>query len=416
MRILQVFNRYLERGGEEESVERISNVLAKRHEVFHCYFDSRMWTHESTGFDNIRHILWMFYNPGAVERFRRQVQACRPDLILVHNVFPVGSIGVLREATRLGIPVFHVVHNFRPFSVNGYLWADGHLIPQGLKRNFIPEVLAGAWQDSRPKTAVLAGVLWVMHLMGIYDQIDCWLAISRFMRDAFVGAGIPAEKVFVLRHSWNARRGSLEPEARSQSAEGPSLLFLGRLTESKGVEVLLKAWELAAAKAPSAKLFIGGSGPMEKLVSRAAAKLPRCEYVGQVGGARKEELLTNCTAMVVPSVWWEPLGLVTYEAYDYGKPVLAAAAGGLSETILPGETGWVHTPGDVEQLAAQIVEALNDPEECQRRGTNGRNWLQQHTRTEDWLDEFDVIANEILSKPKFQSPLKPATQGKGPRG
>jgi glycosyltransferase involved in cell wall biosynthesis len=243
----------------------------------------------------------------------------------------------------------------------------------------------------------------MMHLMGIYNRIDCWLAISKFMRDAFVGAGVPAEKVFVLRHSWNSRWTSA-PVSRNQPEDGPSLLFLGRLTESKGVEVLLKAWELASVKVPNARLFIGGSGPMEKLVIAAAAKLPRCEYVGQVSGTRKEELLTNCTAMVVPSVWWEPLGLVTYEAYDYGKPVLAAAAGGLSETILPGETGWVHTPGDAQQLADQIVEALNHPEECQRRGTNGRNWLQQHTRTEDWLDEFDLIANEILSKPKFKSP------------
>jgi glycosyltransferase involved in cell wall biosynthesis len=393
MRILQVFNRYLERGGEEMSVERISNVLSSRHQVFHCYFDSAMWAAEKSLGNALTQVAQIFHNPDSIARFRRHVAAARPDLLLFHNIFPVGSAGVLREALKMDIPVFQLVHNFRPFSVNGYLWAGDHLLPQGLKKNFLPEVLAGSWQGSRVKTAVYAAVLYSMHASGLFKRVDGWLAISRFMRDTFVQAGLDPAKVHVLKHSWDPR-----PELPDESmGEGPpTLVFLGRLTEAKGVVTLLEAWRLAADRVPDARLCIGGLGPMEEFVRREAAALPRCDYLGFVGGRDKDELLARCTAMVVPSVWWEALGLVAYEAYDFGKPVLAADGGGLAETVVPDQTGWLHRPGDAGQLAEQMVEVLTNPAEASRRGAEGRRWLLENTRREDWLDEFERIAGEAV--------------------
>jgi glycosyltransferase involved in cell wall biosynthesis len=395
MRILQVFNRYLERGGEEMSIERMSSVLGARHEVSHCFFDSAEWAGDRSPAAALKQAALMFHNPDSVAHFRRYVAEFRPDLVILHNLFPVGSAGVLRAAVATGLPVFQMVHNFRPFSVNGYLWAGDRLLPQGLKGNFLPEVLAGSWQGSRLKTAVYAAVLYSMHVTGVFKKIDGWLAISRFLRDAFVEAGLDAAKVHVLKHSWDPRP---EPAAETDADGPPTLVFLGRLTESKGVATLLEAWRLAADRVPDARLCIGGSGPLEEAVRAAAAGLPRCDYLGFVDGGKKEALLERCTAMVVPSVWWEALGLVAYEAYDFCKPVLAADSGGLAETVVPDQTGWLHRPGDAAQLAEQMVEVLRNPSEARRRGREGRRWLVENTRREDWLDEFDRIAGEKLKR------------------
>lgn len=395
MRILQVFNRYLERGGEEISVERISNVLGSRHEVFHCYFDSAMWADQCTISDRIGQAARMFHNPDSVRRFRNHLRATRAEMVLFHNVFPVGSIGVFREAIRLGVPLFQLIHNFRPFSVNGYLWADDKLIPHGLKKNFIPEIIAGSWQGSRVKTAVYASVLTTMHISGIFDKVDGWLAISQFMRERFVEAGLDSARVHILRHSWDPRP---ESTTRGLAVGPPTLLFLGRLTEAKGIVPLLKAWELAAARVPRARLLIGGLGPLEAFVRKEAAKLPRCDVLGLVGGDQKNALLEACTAMVVPSVWWEALGLVAYEAYDFSKPVLAANSGGLAESVVPGETGWLHTPGNAAELADQMVDVLSNPAEAFRRGLNGRHWLVAQTRRDDWLDAFDEIVGPVIMR------------------
>jgi len=409
MRILQVFNRYLERGGEEASVERISNILSEHHKVFHCYFDSQMWKYETSLWSLIKQAGMMLWNPDATKRFNRHIEACKPDLILIHNVFPVGSLSILNAATKLQIPVAYVIHNFRPFSVNGYLWADGKILPQGLNLDFFPEIFCGSWQNSRTKTALLAFVILTAHSLGIYRKIDCWLAISEFMRSNFISAGLPKEKVHLLRHSWNAHTAESENLEIQAPPPIPYLLFLGRLTESKGLQVMLMAWSKVVEKVQNAKLLIAGSGPMEEELRTALHELPRCEYLGQVDGRLKQQLLSQTTALIVPSVWWEPLGLVVYEAYDSSKPVLIARSGGLTETVIDGETGWIHEPGNATQLAEHMIDALERPEVSHSRGMAGRQWLQKHASPTDWLKQFEQIANHTIRQKK--SPQKKETRG-----
>ncbi|MEZ0389399.1 MAG: glycosyltransferase, partial [Verrucomicrobium sp.] len=111
------------------------------------------------------------------------------------------------------------------------------------------------------------------------------------------------------------------------------------------------------------------------------------------------EAIRNCRAMLAPSVWWEPLGLVTYEAYDYGKPMLAARSGGLSETVIPGLTGFLHEPGDAPALAGDvmIIESMS-AQERQDMGAAGRSWLLSECSPPRWKMEFDNILTQALSR------------------
>jgi len=151
----------------------------------------------------------------------------------------------------------------------------------------------------------------------------------------------------------------------------------------------------------NAKLLIAGSGPMEKELRTALYELPHCEYLGQVDGRLKQQLLSQTTALIVPSVWWEPLGLVVYEAYDYSKPVLVARSGGLTETVIDGETGWIHEPGNATQLAEHMIDALERPEVSHSRGIAGRQWLLTHASPADWLKQFEQIANYTIRHKKI---------------
>ncbi|NBO20163.1 MAG: glycosyltransferase, partial [Proteobacteria bacterium] len=101
----------------------------------------------------------------------------------------------------------------------------------------------------------------------------------------------------------------------------------------------------------------------------------------------------RCRAMLAPSLWWEPLGLVTYEAYDYGKPMLAARSGGLSETVVHGKTGFLHTPGNVNSLVDSLLhlESMSETERAAMGGA-GREWLLANTSVAQWRRRF----NEVL--------------------
>lgn len=402
MRIIQVFNRYLEKGGEELSVERVAITLRQQHVVFHCYFDSEdLAKRGKSPLALISQALTMLYNPSSVSRFKSQLEACRPDLILMHNVFPVGSLGIYRAALDSGIPVLHYIHNFRPFSVNGYLWGQNRLILEGLHKNFWPEIVAGSWQDSRLRTAWYGGLILLMHWMGIYRRMSGWVAISQFMKDTFVAAGIPAEQIYLLPHSWD-----LEPEDESASCATagpetePAILFLGRLTEAKGLRVLIEAWKKVEAERPAGRLIIGGDGPMAEWVADQQSHLQRVDFPGFVTGDQKHELLRQCRALVVPSVWWEPLGLVVYEAYQYCRPVIAARSGGLTETVLPDQTGWLYEATDVEALKDCLIAALDDRAEADRRGQAGRVWVEQNTGSAAWLEHFNAMAEAAICPAK----------------
>ena len=397
VKLLNIFNHYLERGGEAHAVEAISESLSRIVDVEDCYFDSADWTGRDAP-AIWRQALWSFRNPGSLNRIRENQRCLRHDIWLLHNVFPVGSAGIYREAKRLRVPIVQYIHNFRPFSVGGYLWCDNRIIPDGLSGNYWPEIKRGTWQDSRVKTAWLAFVLGTSRAFGWWENVKAWIAVSNFMRDKFILAGIPAESIFTLRHFWRLR------PTIDNSVEPSHYLYLGRLIEAKGVLVLLEAWKIIERElgAESPRLVIAGDGPLRSQVKACSESVRSVNFVGHLSEDEKRRALEAARAVIVPSLWWEPLGLVVYEAYDYSKPVLAAASGGLQEIVLDHQTGVLHEPGKAVQLARQVIELEKDTERCLAMGRRGRLWLEENADESQWQAEFLKIANYALDQARLR--------------
>jgi glycosyltransferase involved in cell wall biosynthesis len=263
-----------------------------------------------------------------------------------------------------------------------------------LKKNFLEEIRDSAWQNSRLKTAWFAIVLWAAHMTGAWRVVDSWIAISDFVHRKMLDAGLPPKNVFTLRYHWI-------PQAEPMtSGEDRHYLFLGRLIEAKGVIVLLEAWRKLEHRlgdqAPS--LVIGGSGPLANFVASEAAKLRTVRFAGQLTGEDKKQALASARAVIVPSLWWEALGITVYEAYDHGKPVLAANSGGLTETVINGVTGLLHEPGSSDELAAQVAELDADLTRRRTMGRAGRAWLEANTNEEEWRCQFEKIVHHALHR------------------
>jgi glycosyltransferase involved in cell wall biosynthesis len=388
-RILQIFNRYRQRGGEEVSVDRIYRHLQDECQVERCLFDSRSWDLPG-GPGRLRQACWIGHNPQSLEVIQAASKRLHPDYWLVHNLVPVASLGVYGDAWRARIPVIHYCHNFRPFSTSGTLWAGGKICEASLRGNFLPEIWAGAWQGSRLKTAVLAWHLYRLRRSGALQSVQAWIAISEFVAARFRQAGVPPERIYTLLHAWDARQPS------SPHQDQGYYLFLGRLVEEKGVKVLVEAWQvLLATLGPECpKLILCGSGPLADFLSRL--RDPFIEFRGHCQGEEKRALVDGCRAMLAPTLWWEALGLVTYEAYEAGKPMLAAASGGLTETVRHGFTGLLYPPGDPTALARSVIECERvEPERRAEWGQCGRNWLLQHTSPAGWKRRFRSILEHI---------------------
>ncbi len=284
------------------------------------------------------------------------------------------------------------IHNFRPFSPSGTLWHGGRVRDEALHGNPWPEVIGRSWERSLTKTALLAFQLHRLKASGWLDKVDHWIAVSDFMRGKFIEAGIPEHKVSTLRHCWTPKSNGVS------TMDDGYYLFLGRLVPEKGVGMLLDTWrrleKLLGAACP--RLVIAGTGPEEAKVIAGANASQRIEFAGFVSGEAKSRLLNGCRAVLAPSIWWEPLGLIVYEAYDYGKPVIAARSGGLVETVCEGEGGFLHIPGDSDSMVEAILK-LEETGHAGRvaMGTTGRKWLLQNASPEAWKKSFSEIVESV---------------------
>ena len=238
MRVLQIFNQYRFRGGEEAWVETVPELLAGLVEVDELRFLSTNWS-DGAGPSPLRQVMLMGNNPDSRAALRHRVLATRPDLLVFHNVIPVASFGMYDEARLLGIPVIQYIHNFRPFSPGGTLWAGDRVNDAALHGNPWPEILSGGWQGSRVKTAVLAWHLKQARDAGLFKKIDRWIAPSQFMRDKFVAAGVDGRKIEIIPHCYLGEIGAAD---NSAPPVGGYYLYLGRLERDKGVELLLQSW------------------------------------------------------------------------------------------------------------------------------------------------------------------------------
>ena len=396
MRILQVFSEYSNLGGEHLWVDQISKMTGEGFEVSDLRFRSKAWK-GARGLSVLQQSLYLNRNPHAINRLVEEVEWTLPDVILFHNVLPVGSVSLYAEARKHGKPIIRYIHNFRPFSPSGTLWVGGRNNDSALRGNVWPEILHGSWEKSRLKTALLSLFQRKLSKPDGLAMVDHWIAVSDFTRERFIEAGVPEERITTLRHCWN-----LSP-LEEPAAEGDYYLFLGRLVAEKGIDTLFTAWDILSKtmKGNTPRLLIAGHGPEQKRVVKAAARNPNIEYVGFVNGQVKRDYLRGCRGLLAPSIWWEPLGLIVYEAYEVEKPVIAARSGGLIETVTEGSTGLFHNPGD----GASLAEAVRQMEELgpaarAEIGQAGRLWLQRMASPAQWKDDFRNILNRTIQRYK----------------
>ncbi len=371
-------------------VNRLSDFLGPE-SVQNCFFQSKDWNHPVTPALFEKFFL-PTYNPTSIRKLRDAQKRSQAKVWLTHNVIPVGSMGVFKEALDQGIPVINYIHNFRPYSVNSSLLIDGVIDRSGLEKNFIPEILRAPWRGSRLQSLALAMAFSVYHAGGWERSIQGWMAESSFVKRIFVEAGVPAEKIHVF---FPFRE---PPQDRPAIEDHGFFLYVGRLIPEKGVRMMVETWNLLhqseGEKGP--KLVICGAGPLSEEMGIAALRNPLIEFRGRVSDEEKNELYRTCSAVLVPSIWWEILGFVTFEAYEWEKPVLAARSGGLTETVEHGVTGFHHEPGNSRQLAEQVLALSADQGMRKTFGRAGYEWNLRETSPALWRERFEGMVKKVI--------------------
>lgn len=388
MRILQVFNPYLNPGGEETSAGRMARHLAiGGHEVGRFWRASSEWRSESAPPKWMQPFL-LWRNPAVLRDLRDAHARFKPGAWLLHNVIPVVSLGVYELARELDVPVIQWLHNYRPISVGGALRVGGREFSPTGKRDFWAEVFAGGWRGSRLLSASLALGYKRLEWRRAWESVRAWVAVSGAMEEIFRRAGWFPDRLFSLHHSWDmvARPSEVPPR------EGTAFLFLGRIVEEKGIRFLVELFRRPALA--DCELVVAGSGPLEGELRPICP--PNVRWVGYVAGEEKRALIRRSRAILFPSLWEEPLSTIAYEAYEQERPILVSDSGGMREIVCDGQTGEVLASGDADAWEKAVLRIKDGWGRADKMGESGRRWLMENVSPKAWNRGFsNILANAI---------------------
>ena len=392
MKILLVHNSYLEQGGEDVVFWQERSLLkAAGHEVL----EYQRHNTEMEQYSTVRRLTIIGRTVWASDSYREFTTLLRenkPDVVHVHNTFPLISPSILWACRREKVPVVHTLHNYRLLCPGANFIRDGKPCEDCVHGSIWQSVAHGCYRDSRPQTAAVALMLSVHRARKTWTEtVDRYIVLTSFARSRFVNAGFPAEKITV-------KGNCVDPDPGQRTGEGSYALFVGRVSREKGTPTLLQAWRQLPR---NYTLRIVGDGPArQQLESEAAAHgLSNVSFLGRVSRERVIEAMKGARFVVFPSQLYENLPLTIIEAFACGVPVVASTLGAMAEIVEEGRTGLFFEPGNPDDLARAVKFGWEQPEFMRRLGTQARSEYEtKYTAAANYRQLMEIYQQVIAKR------------------
>jgi glycosyltransferase involved in cell wall biosynthesis len=381
VKIVVAHNFYQQAGGEDQVfADECALLEAHGHSV------SRHTVHN----DEVTHLGRLtlagrtIWNRQSHKELAELVRREKADVVHFHNTFPLLSPSVYSAARSAGAAVVQTLHNYRLVCPTAICYRDGKVCEDCLcKRVPWPAIVHRCYRGDRGASVVTAAMLALHHGWGTFaNDVDAYIALTDFAKSKFVQGGLPAEKVRI-------KPNFVAPDPGPGDGRGGYCLFVGRLTESKGVEVLLKAWKQVQ---PNIELKIAGDGELAPLVREAAAADTRIHFVGRLPSTQISELMGNAAALIFPSVWYEGLPKTILESFARGTPVIASRLGSMIELITDGKTGDHFESGNPADLATTVTRLFAGDGLQSMRASVREQFISTYTADANYAMLMDVYS------------------------
>ena len=399
MKILLVHNRYRSTApsGENRVVDQEGEALAELgHEVetFERHSDEiEDWPAWKKATLPAR-VVW---NPAAKRDLAETLQRFRPDVVHVHNTFPVLSPSVLYACRDAGVPVVITLHNYKLLCASGDFFRAGELCHDCAGGNPVSGVIHRCYRGSTLATATTV-LNTRTHRRSWRDLVSAYIFVSESQRALLTGMDFDPDRSFV-RYNYVPYDGPI--------GDGPKqrqVTYVGRLDAAKGAPLLMKGWDAYRALAgdDALRLVIAGGGPMLDEVTAWAAERPSVELLGLMSKQEVFDLIGRSRAVVLPSEWEETFGLVVVEAMAVGVPLLASGHGSFPELVTDGVDGALFEPGRPDALAKLLLDVDTSPDRYAELGRQARaTYEKKHDprrNLEQLLDIYRFAAGRPVTR------------------
>jgi len=303
----------------------------------------------------------IFWNRQAAKKLEKLISEKKPDIAHLHNIFGHLSPSIIYTLKKYNIPIVVTLHDYKMFCPNYQFFSQDKICFDCLQRkNFRSCFSKKCVKNSRIKS--LVGYLegkWQRDILKLTEKIDFFLAPSLYIKNKAIQAGVPVEKIVHLSHFVDVT--SWEAKLSSKQIDSPKyILYSGRLSQEKGVGLLIKSYLENQFKLTKWELRIMGDGPDRQKLEKLAKGHKQIKFLGHKSGLELRQIISDAHLIVYPSLWPENSPYSIIEGQFLKKPVLAARIGGLPEMIKDQKTGLLFRPNDLIDLIRKINWVVNN--------------------------------------------------------
>lgn len=411
MRILLVNYRYFISGGPEKYMFNIKKMLEDNgHEVvpfsihsnknveteYSKYFAEPIGGRDATYFDEVKKTpksIWQMisrscYSLEVKKAIQKEIRDIKPDLVYIIHFVNKLSPSVIRGAKELGLPVVLRLSDYFLLCPRFDFMYQKKVCEDCLARGYMSCIKKRCVKGSLFASAIRVFSMKLHNAMKIYDDVDAFITPSEFLKNKLQANGFQNSKITCIPTFTASKTEVGEP------VTGTYGLYFGRITEEKGVETVVKAYELL----PDHEVKIMGDDTTEE-----AARLKKyveehgmknVEFIGFKGGAELEAVIKSARFTLIPSIWYDNLPNTALESFQYSKPVISSNIGSLPELVVDGYNGYLFDPYKPEELAEKI-RLFDDGELVQKMGANSRSRLENRFAPKAHYDALMKVFKDV---------------------
>ena len=380
-RILVVHNEYQQKGGEDRVVEDEIELLRNQgHEV-------RLFSKHNKSIDSTTALslfLGTVWSRRVESEIRAEIASFEPDVMHVHNTFPLISPSIYWAAARANVPVVQTLHNFRLLCVQAMFLRNDQICEDCLGRLPWRGVVRQCYRNSMAQSATTTIMLGVHRAISTYrEKVTRFIALSEFAKSKFIASKqLTADQLVVKPNFVDI---AFKPTADARKGG----VVVGRLSREKGLHVLVAALD----KLKQADVEVIGTGPEQNALKNSAK-------ITLLGWRAKDFITDRMRAaryLLLPSICYENFPRTLVEAFACGLPVIASRLGALPEIVQEGYNGLLFDPGSAEDLANKIEWADNHPQEMAEMGRNARITYENKYTAKQNYRQLIQIYDEALA-------------------
>jgi glycosyltransferase involved in cell wall biosynthesis len=383
--VASVYNRYLTRGGEDEAFEAEIDLL-ERNEVRVVPVTAQTVVPKG-GRERVKLGAGTIWSTEWHRAIARLIDEAKVELLHVHNTFPVISPSIYYAARKANVPIVQTLHNYRLICPSANLFRNGQVCEDCVGKIPYPGIRHRCYHGSRAQSALIATMLSTHRVLGTWSRtVDAYIALTKFARDKFVEGGLPAAKLTV-------KPNFVYPDPGTRTAPGDAALYVGRLSEEKGVRTMLSAW-----RELDVPLRIIGDGPLASEVTATVAEgRSPVEYLGRRPRTDVLEEMLRARFLLFPSEVYESFPITLVEAFACGLPVVSTAQGATGEVVENGRTGMCVEAGNPRDLRDTVKSAMENPERLEALGRNARREYELKYTSEQNFRQLTAIYERVLA-------------------